>query len=778
MRSATAPLPRRLALLSILVVAGHAGCTRDLALPEPPTSPTVASFAPQAAFAGQLVRITGQHFSGAASENTVNFAHASARGERMEDGALLVRVPPAAGTGPITISNREGSSHATVDPFTYLGLGEPARLQVASRSPILQRPRAVYAMGGEVVLDSALYGGLVWSDHPTFTTPTVQASAADPDLGLLYYVFSDASGAQLVAVDGATGALTAGPVALPDVPHQIVPVAGKALVLTFRTSDAGEEVVKGWSASDLTPLFGETPYGLVSFDGAADSRSGRVVVAGIGAWGDPLELFLLDLRSTPTPPPAAVRFACPSSFPDPAGPPGGPCPPELGTDLGGRVPVGATLITSSGRSVAAVALADGNVAYATLGDFMSPIYSGLVETFSPAPIESLTIGWGSGVAVATKPDAGYALGYSFFSGMIDWIVEANQPTSVATLLQPTLYGTTDLVFIASASENDILVANASSGLTIGRVNFDVGPRVEGFDAAFVTTGAGYDGDVIFPASTFPGLLRVPTGDGFPSTLARTPDLLRVAAAPETGTIWAASGGAAPRLEGFLGYLDGLWDSAVSVELAEVPQRLAARGTQALVAHGGGLSLVDGIAPPAATAPTAAVPGFDSPTFLGAGFTPEGDVWIVVTDFAVAEAQLWPADAIAPGGAPRARVAVMAGAHSAAWLEDGLWIFGVDDGGTPQATLLDGSFRLVGSMATSGRLGEVQSVSPNGRLLVCREFGGALGFPLRFFRADPVAGFPEAGSLIFMERIEGFTFDRTGERLYVLTQNPDGIVTVD
>jgi len=291
-------------------------------------------------------------------------------------------------------------------------------------------------------------------------------------------------------------------------------------------------------------------------------------------------------------------------------------------------------------------------------------------------------------------------------------------------------------------------------------------------------GTGLEGDLVFPSTSFPGLLRVPSGTGTPSAISRTPAIERLATSAGDGAIWQVSNGATPRLDGYLGYLGGVWDTAVSAVLPAAPQRLAARGALAAVAHDSGLSLVDGASPPAGTAPFADIPGFASPTFLGLGFTPSGDVWLVVTDFALTEAQLWAPGSIVPGGTPSATVAVMNGAHSAAWLEDGLWIFGTDGGGIPQATLIGGAFTELRTIPTSDRLGEVHAVSPNSRLLVCREFGGTLGYPLRFFLADPETGFPEVGSLIFTERIEGFTFDTKGERLYVLTQNPDRVITVD
>ena len=99
---------RRRALASAFCVLALASCTRDLALPSPPTSPIIAGFTPSAAYAGQLVRVAGTHFAAEAAGNTVNFAHASARADRWDGAELVVRVPADADDGALTVSSREG----------------------------------------------------------------------------------------------------------------------------------------------------------------------------------------------------------------------------------------------------------------------------------------------------------------------------------------------------------------------------------------------------------------------------------------------------------------------------------------------------------------------------------------------------------------------------------------------------------------------------------------------------------------------------------------------
>jgi hypothetical protein len=240
------------------------------------------------------------------------------------------------------------------------------------------------------------------------------------------------------------------------------------------------------------------------------------------------------------------------------------------------------------------------------------------------------------------------------------------------------------------------------------------------------------------------------------------------------TVWASSWSLPPRVER---YLDGAWGAPVSVDLPSgATQRItAARGDLLLVGNDEGLSLVDGTTE---TAATVAIPGAGSPGFHALGFTTEGDVWALVTGDVDTQVQLWSVASIRTAGAPTAIWTVPGHAQTAAFLEDGLWVFQLDAEMRPVATLLDDAMVPVRTVASNDRLLAIHAISPNGRLIVFREMGGTLGYVLRFFRADPQAGFPEIQTLVFDARVEGFTFDATGERLYVLTQAPDRVVTVD
>ena len=299
MRSVTASPPRRSLLLASAVgLLALAGCSLDLDLPGAPTSPTVTDFSPRGAYAGQLVRVVGSHFEADAAANTVNFALASARGDRWEGATLVVRVPADAGVGPITVSNRDGTSGPTEAPFDYRGLGEPRRVQIASSTPILHHPRAVRPAVDDVVIDSALYGGLVWSRIPSIA-PGVTQSAADASqqfaARLAYSDTDPVTGLpRLVLADGQTGAVFASRL-LTYVPSQIIVQPPQARVLVFGWNEVdGVEEVSGFAEMDLAPIFPPITYGMEFFFGATNQGNGAVVIAGMN--GPDYDLVMIRSR--------------------------------------------------------------------------------------------------------------------------------------------------------------------------------------------------------------------------------------------------------------------------------------------------------------------------------------------------------------------------------------------------------------------------------------------------------------------------------------------------
>src|SRR5512133_3034545 len=596
MRSVTAAPARRFAApfaLAAIACAALAACSFDLELPALPSSPTVSGFSPGSALAGQLVRVTGSHFAAVASENTVNFANASARAERFDGGDLLVRVPANAGDGPITVANLEGTSRASSAAFDYLGLGEPGRLQVASSTPILQHPRAVLAYPApEVALDSSLFGGLLFLGNPSFATPTVLLSADAPALGLAYYVYDAGGKVMLDALDVASGTKAAS-IELPGAPKQLLYLAGPNVLLALGEDGLGAAVA-AYRAADLVKILGPTHYGVADFWGATDLRDGRVVVAGFDAGYNYLTLFLLDLRTLPALPPAPVEFGCAAGYT-------GTCPPSFNVvTVAGELLVPLAAAGDGAGSVwVAAPLDDGNAAIASFSTGV-PTFETLVDTFSPTRIQSIVAAASTPIFVATKPADDLAVAFGA-NGALQWFVDAANPKVAAAVNLPGVatVGTLDYAFVAGDGDNTVVVVDMATGQRVSRVSFDVRPGAGGYSgaAAFVPSATGGDGDVVFPATAFPGLVRLPLGTDPPTAIARTAGIQAVAVAPETATLWAAASGAPPQVEGWVGFSDGIYAQYVRAALAADPQRIAAKGSMVVVGHDAGLTLIDSAAPP-------------------------------------------------------------------------------------------------------------------------------------------------------------------------------------
>ncbi len=89
-----------------------------------------------------------------AEENQVQFAASSASGYAFaEDGALLVRIPDAAGEGPVSVVTPSGRS-APGPEFEFLGFGRPRVGALTQRQKLLHRPRALAGLIGAPVFHS------------------------------------------------------------------------------------------------------------------------------------------------------------------------------------------------------------------------------------------------------------------------------------------------------------------------------------------------------------------------------------------------------------------------------------------------------------------------------------------------------------------------------------------------------------------------------------------------------------------------------------------------
>ena len=751
------PAPARRALVVALAVLVLAGCAKDLELPPLSTAPVLSSLTPPRAWAGQLVTLGGTGLDPEPSANVVTFAGATARGVRFEGGALVVRVPDDAGSGPVIVTNGRGTS-VPFGALEYLGLGEPRRRAVSTSRSILHRPAAVHAVGGDVFVHSSLYGGLLKAGAGTFSSPPAALTAAAPWKGALYTVEQAGRDAQLTRIDAASGAASA-PLSLPFAPTQLLAMRVPNVIVAI--TSAGPQLA-AWDLETLGTVIAPTALPVADFSAAADLGDGRAVVFGLDDAFD-FRLFLVDIGATPTlgpiPPPAVADGAL--GFAEI------PATPGLAVAFSDRWDASGI---STGEPLAAVSLASGDLAVARLGA-AGPAFLGTIETFSPSAVAALAGAATLPVVLATKPDDDLSIGVDLVSQQVLWSVPGSAPGPASA--------TGDVALVANAADDDVSVVNLATGFKIARVSFDVRPGAPGaatFGAALALlprdpTSDSSEDALYVPADGFPALLELPLGGGAARCVLRGAGIGPVAASSAPG-VWAARSGAPSAVETLPGRPPA---AGVPVPLPGVtaPGWLVAGGPGVLVGHDAGFSLLAG---GSALAGTAAIPG--ATALHGLGFAPDGRIWAVpqVGDDAVA--QLWDPSQIGTGGAPARATALPDGlSSSAAWLEDGLWVLGA--GRPAAATLLGPDLAIARTVPLTSGTPAIAAVSPNGRLLVERTIGGPAGETLlRFYRADPDAGFPLIDQIVIEGNVEGLTFDGSGERLWIVTRSPDRVVLVD
>jgi hypothetical protein len=749
----------RLALAALAL----AGCAKDLDLPPLKTAPVVSSLTPAQAWAGQLLRIEGARLDPDPTANVVTFAGATARGLRYEGATLVVRVPDDAGSGPIIVTNGQGTSDPS-GAFEYLGLGEPRRRAVVTRRPILHRPVAVHALGGDVILQSALYGGLLAAGDPAFGTAPelagrqLELTAAAPWDGSLYATWLDrvARTTHLLRVD-ASGTVTR-EITLPFAPSQLVPMRGVDLLVAFGDDPgSGLPSLAAWSLDLATARIPSTPVGLDFFFGAADVGNGKAAVVSMDSLGT-FGLALVDVQAALTGP-----------LPAPAPVPG--APQNLGFVGAAGVSVGVAVAgTTSPR--AALTLDNGDLAVADLG--LSPAFVGTVETFSRSAFGALAGAGSQPIVLATRTDDGLSIGVDLAKMSVLWSVPGDRPTAASA--------SGDVAFVAHGGGNDVSAVNLLTGSRIARVSFDVAPggsgTAYGGTTAFLSRSAAppsAEDELLFPASAFPGLVRFPLGEADASVASRTAAIELVSAASTTAVVWAAiDPGGAGSVQTFL---QRTWDTPVAESLAGPPLLMAASGSTLALAYGAaagepGLQLLDGSTP----AGFASIAG--AAAFHGLGFLPDGRIWVSVELTDGEHVQLWdPAHVVSPGTPDVDGLLGRKTVTAAVLLEDGLWILAADSGG--EALLLGPDLAVARTVPLAGPVDAVHAVSPNARLLVQRVIGGTPGETvLRVFRADPDAGFPQLDQIVVEGNVEGLAFDGTGERLWLITRSPDGVVLVD
>jgi hypothetical protein len=799
-RRCAAVAPAFLVLLALL-----SGCSRDLALPSPPTSPALTGFSPTAAYAGQLVRVTGTHFDADPAGNTVNFAHGSVRGIRFDGEELVARVPADAGDGAITVANRDGTSEPSATPFDYLGLGQPRRGQVVSSAPILHHPRRVHSVYYSTFLESPLYGsrdgtsvGLVgYGSGSKGPDPFVSATAAAPWRNLLVYTVDDATGTNVTIVDEVDG--TWKTVRLEGVkPWRIVPVRGPTLaqdqLVSFQKNAALEETMAVWNLDGLraaTPITAPIEEGVISLatpegtwivaeiTGPVDTGDGRIAaVASVVGAGSALGIALIDFRGRPD------QFFLP------------PSGRTIEASTSDRYFDGlAAGVRGTGRSSAlAFALDGGRVGYFDLDWLADPAPpSSNVEvrgTYSAAPVKGLAISslnvvTGQVLVIATKPEDDLVLG-------IDFSVALNSvlwglPTAGAARLTVDHY-LSSVVWVANDRDNEVQVVNAATGRQVGRISFDVAPTSIGastglaFSPADPLDFATTDELYLF-AGNPAGVLIHPLGFGQQSCAWRPPAATALVRDPASRVVWGASAGSASTDPMEIANLSGVQPALVAATPPGQPMAAAFAGGSFVVGHDGGLTAFAGTTATGTWAPTLADPAYP-PVWYSLGAAPTGELFAAGSWDLVDRVQLWlPAD-ITSTGAP------LAGwspgfdyVDWAAWLEDGLWVQHTDYATwTVSRLALSGSSLVEEEKVTPvepfGLVGMLIGPTPNGRALVAWEnrFGG--GSALRLFSADPATAFAETMYVALEGTVVGVAFDSSGEHAFVVTRGPDRIVTID
>jgi hypothetical protein len=810
MRSVT-PAPARCALvLASALGLALAGCSLDLDLPGEPTSPTVTGFSPPAAYAGQLLQLQGGHFAADAAENTVNFAHASVRAEGWAGSDLLVRVPGDAGDGPITVSNREGTSAATAEPFAYRGLGELRRGQLLSTEPILHHPLRVHAVAGGVFIESALLRlegtqrhGLVQYGSPAAFPGAVSTSATGGPWNTLYYTVDDATGAFLTAVpmDGTTPPTT---VHLDVHPWRILPVRvsetdpTQDLLVVFDLDPVAGERISTLALADLSPVLAPTALAfpatdpvspnvpLTAISSPADVGDGRVIAIA----RDPVSGAGLVVVVSVADGSVVNHLHAPGSR-------------VITLNAGDRYGDGlAAIAHGAGSHTAVVALDTGWVGLVNLGALPTPTahhepshdwtaYVDLVGTYSSAAVRGIatTIAIGASaaarpVAIVTKPDDDLVLGIEISSASVAW----GLPTRAAWRLAAR----DGIAWVANDADNELQVINADLGRQVGRLAFDVAPGT--FDAFGDPDPAGglvfaaadpldpFSVDTLFVmALSPPAILKRPLDSYEPaSCLFRDETLTQVAWDAASRTPWG--------LERAL-YADplralaftGASPATVPIAGAAGARRIVFTPSGAVVAHDAGLAAIatGGGAVAGSVAVTDPIWGSVAPA-------PDGRVWLTGTWDGADHVQLWSHADVATGGAPDAEFTAdpTLWIFWGVWLEDGLWVDTWDGVSDPAMVRLVESGGVLQSAETvtpaaagSFLLIPPAAVSPNGRTLVMWEYRG-LDTALRLFSADPSTGFAELGYIPLDGTITGAAFDDTGERLYVVTQAPDRVVIID
>jgi len=477
------------------VLAACAGaCTRSLQLPAQPAAaaaPVLEALDPASAFAGAQLRLTGRGFDPAASANEVRFAAATARGEAFAaDGALLVRVPDDAGSGPVVVATDAGRS-APLEAFAYLGLGRLRRGQLVASVPVSHAPSAVLVLGDEVGIASTLLRDAVYSGAPRAASGSrVSTLASSEALASFYEGTQSSSGAATLVRRPREGASVAATLDGARAVRKIVPdgppgQAPTGLVVLADHLDESSTVLPHLHWRDPSTLAEVSPStGMGEFRDVGELAAlgdGRLaaVASHMTDDGYATDLVLMEpgtpLRTTVLPLPEGRQYSY-------------------------HAPVAATRGASPARVFAA--LYGGGVAvFDPDAGFLQEL-----STFAQSDIAGLAAAPDGSLVALSRPDDAEVAVVAPGTGLV-WSASAGtRPSALA------LDDAGRRLFVADAVDNVVSVFDLATGRPLGRVRFGLELGGQGDPLHALAVSGGDDAVLWVPALGPGGLVPLAVAD--------------------------------------------------------------------------------------------------------------------------------------------------------------------------------------------------------------------------------------------------------------------------
>jgi len=795
---------RQTAVVSALLLAALPACNRDLSVPSR-EGPALSGISPTHAFAGEEMTIFGVPFDADPTANLVQFAGATSRGERFNsDGSLVVKVPPDAGTGFITVSTPLGSS-APVGPFSYDGLGQLRLNSITHEIPLLHKPYKVIASGGDTFISSDLVVSLVrYSDDVVvsrYERSTVGLPWANGGAGaVVWYQDQDDPASQLVRLD--IGSPAHAPVTVADSPNGAQIAVMRAFSTTpdriamFRhgegTAPTTPATLTVYDAVTFAQTFsGSYPAEFVRAHGCDDAgnagTSARLVCVchPSSSDSDPAELALTVLAASPT-----VTFYPSSSW-------DGTLIHHQKFSLEQDDPMCVALGTG-GHRVAAVGLEDGRL---LLADLDAGTFS-YADTGSRTVAQSLTCpGPASGptfqsMVLVAKTDDGLLTAVDIVTNKVRWAVP------IPRAARASVDGT--VVHVAGDSDNVVSLLDLTTGQLLARRSFDPQPgklwKRSGPDEPDGTFSSGVQGGawsgtgvlgvpVVVASIEFPrGVLEVPvelTGGqnrvfpwyvrddvGIGVTPGISPDLYLTL--EETG-LHVELGDYNDHTDPYTQSTGGFVDVGHDVQLGVDGPRDLHLGTWDgfVTVHYDGSGTVMSPLPESSFVSMGVLPD-PSPSGTDhrilAAVNQWNAPWYGVLEWTLSDAHAGN-DATSTWEAPGP-------VDGAAVLQGTLWGF-YWDGTTDHAVELTRDLDDLRDIPMNDFINQIVTVSPNGRTFVSWENQPfSENTSIVIWSYDPDASFPRAATIPIDGQVAGAVFDPTGESLYVLMRNPGRIVVLD